>query len=119
VRVAIGAAPQDLGKSYVVAMALGSTPGITIPGCATIPLNLDPLFLLSLQGVVILNNIGVLDGWAQKDGWPASPPGSPIAVLVPPGLPTGVTAWIAFVTFPGGGACPLSTISPAARFTIQ
>ena len=119
VRIAIGAAPQDGGKNYVVAMALGSSPGISIPGCATIPLNLDPLFLLSLQGLVILNHLGVLDGWGQKDGWPAVPPGSPIAVPVPPGLPTGFTAWVAFVTYPGGGPCPLSTISPAQRFTIQ
>jgi hypothetical protein len=118
-RVAIGAAPGDGGLNYVAALSLGSTPGIPIPGCSNIPLNPDIVLIFSLQGVLMQGNIGVLDRWGQKDGWPAVPPASPMQVTLPPGLSgLGITAWMSFVTFPGGGACPFRTIAPAAPFPI-
>jgi hypothetical protein len=39
--------------------------------------------------------------------------------VVPSGLGgSAITVYLAFVTLPGGGGCPFSTISPAAPFTI-
>jgi len=118
-RVAIDAAPNDGGLSYVAALALGNIPGITVPGCSTIPLNLDAALILSLSGALMQGNIGTLDRWGQKDGWPVSPPSSPMQVTLPAGLSgLGITAWMSFVTFPSGGACPFRTIAPAAPFPI-
>jgi hypothetical protein len=118
VRVALGAAPGDGGLGYVAALSLGSVPGIPVTGCANVPLNFDPLFVLSLSGLM-LNNTGVLDGWGQKDGFPAVPPASPMVVLVPSGLAgLGLTAWMSFVTYPSGGGCVFRTIAGAVPFRI-
>ena len=123
VPVALGAGLGDANKTHVLAMALGSTPGIPIGGgCGTIPLNLDPLMVLILQlngaGILTPGIQGVLDGRGQHGGWPNAPTASPLAVNVPGGhTGLGVTLYLAFVTYPGGG-CPFATISPAATFAI-
>jgi hypothetical protein len=42
--------PAQAAQSYLVGVALSSTPGIPVPGVGTIPLAPDPLFLLSIGG---------------------------------------------------------------------
>jgi len=119
VPLALGAGAANGGRSHVAAASLGSLPGIQIAGCATIPLNLDGVLLLSLAGILMANHIGTLDGMGQSDGWPQSPPIAPGALLVPAGLSgLGVRLYVAFVAYPGGGGCPLAYISPASTVAI-
>jgi hypothetical protein len=122
VPVCLGGGLPDANRLYVLAMALGSIPGIPLGACGTIPLNLDPLMVLVLQlngaGIITPGISGPLDGFGQIEGWPATN-NSPLAVVVPSGLGgSAITLYLAFVTLPGGGGCPFSTISPAAPFTI-
>jgi hypothetical protein len=122
VPVCLGGGLPDANRLYVLAMALGSIPGIPLGACGTIPLNLDPLMVLVLQlngaGIITPGISGPLDGFGQIEGWPATN-NSPLAVVVPSGLGgSAITVYLAFVTLPGGGGCPFSTISPAAPFTI-
>jgi hypothetical protein len=55
--------PTDRAHRYACALALGSTPGIPLPDGRTLPLNADPLFVLSLGqlGAIFLDSIGHLD----------------------------------------------------------
>jgi len=56
-------APQHAGKVYTVALSFGSAPGIPLSQqpALTLPLNLDPLFWLTVQPNPLLqNNVGVL-----------------------------------------------------------
>jgi hypothetical protein len=122
VPVCLGGGLPDANKLYVLAMSLGSVPGLPLGACGTIPLNLDPLMVLILQlsgaGIITPGISGPLDGFGQIEGWPATN-NSPLAVVVPSGLGgSAITVYLAFVTLPGGGGCPFSTISPAAPFTI-
>jgi len=55
--------PTDPAHRYVAALALGSTPGIQLPDGRTLPLNPDPLFVLSLGqlGAIFTDSMGLLD----------------------------------------------------------
>jgi len=79
------------GMNYAVGFSLGTSPGIPVPGVGTIPLNLDNLLIFSLQfgPPVFINMSGVLDGLG--DGL--------AHVKVPPGLPSNLTMYTAFITF--------------------
>jgi hypothetical protein len=119
VPLALGAGGANGGKAYVAAASLGSVPGIPIAGCATIPLNLDGVLVLSLAGVLMANNVGTLDGLGQSDGWPLSPPTAPGALLLPAGLGgLGLRVYVGFVAYPGAGGCPFSFLSPASTVVV-
>jgi hypothetical protein len=40
--------PTEANRAYVMAASFGSQPGLSVTGGRIIPLNLDPLFLISL-----------------------------------------------------------------------
>jgi hypothetical protein len=117
--LAIGAGAADAGLLYVLGASLGSQPGITIQGCGTIPLNLDPILMLTMSGLVVQSFMGTLDGIGELSGWPSAAV-SPMAMLVPANLSgRGLVLYVAFLTVgPPGTPCRLRTISPAVPFRI-
>jgi hypothetical protein len=118
VPVAFGAGAADAGLVYLIAASLGSQPGIAIPGCGTIPLNFDPILVLTMSGAVLTASSGTLDGLGVAAGWPAAIP-SPVAMLVPAGLAgRGIVLHLAFVTIGPPGPCRFRTISSAVPFRI-
>jgi len=119
VQVALGAGPADGGLVFVMAGSFATQPGISYGPCgATIPLNLDPLFLVTLSGFFLYPPTGTLDGHGQFDSWPGI--SSALVIQVPPNLGgRGISVWFGFVTVgPPGTPCRLRTISPPAPFTI-
>jgi len=102
--------PGEPGFAYYGASSLGSSPGIALTNCRTIPLNVDPLLLLSLCGPppVFNNYCGVLSaqGTAPVD-------------LIPPGTPAlaGVDVFTSFVTVTP--ANQLSSIAMATRTPLD
>ena len=69
-------------------------------------------------GIFLPGSTGFLDGCGEHSAWP---PGgaSPLVAVVPPGLGgLNLTLWLAYVTWPGTGFCPLSSISAPAPFRI-
>jgi hypothetical protein len=119
VQVALGAGPADGGLLFVMAGAFATQPGISYGPCGvTIPLNLDPLLLVTLSGFFLFPPTGTLDGHGQFDSWPVN--ASTLVIQVPPNLGgRGISVWFAFVTVgPPGTPCRLRTISPPAPFVI-
>ena len=97
--------------SYVLAMSLGATPGITLPDGRVIPLNPDILFLLSIQipsAVGLFNNIGTLDTQGRAQATLSIPNMPPLA---------GTTFYLAFVTIISQPN-PIASISGAVPVRI-
>jgi hypothetical protein len=117
--IALGAGAADAGLVWVIGAALGSQPGIALPGCGTIPLNPDPVLQLTMGGALIQPFLGALDGRGERTGWPVARL-SPVTLQVPAGLGgLGLVLWVAIVTVaPPGSPCPFRTISPAVPFRI-
>jgi sugar lactone lactonase YvrE len=95
--------PGQAGMPYVFALSLaGYFPGVTLPDARVIPLNVDPLLLLTARGAlppVLLNNIGLLSAQGratvQLDLNPLTPAISGIriwmaAITLDPAAPLGI-----------------------------
>ena len=102
---------QYANVTYVLAFSLGTTPGIPLGDGRVIPLNFDPLLLLSIQvpqSFGLENSIGILeDGGAQ-------------ARLAVPYITEmrGLTVYAAFVAIYPQGAQPFVSISNAVPLTF-
>jgi hypothetical protein len=102
--------PSEPLFTYYGASSFGSTPGISLGDCRTIPLNIDALFLLSLCGPapVFNNYCGLLNaqGMAAVD-------------LIPPATPAlaGLDIHTSFVTVTPGNQ--LASIAMAARARLD
>ena len=108
---AIDFAAGDPGKSYWIAMALGSTPGFAVPP-RTIPLNPDAIFFLSYQPLapIFTGQIGTLDasGKAQaKIDFPRQ------AIF------NGLKLWFCGLTFESGWPLGVKAISPARPVQLK
>ena len=101
----------DAGAGYLLALALGATPGIPV-GCGrTLPLNGDALFLASVQpGSPILNGIGTLPGSAQVAAQLVIPP---IAALA------GLTVYVGGVTTADDFPLSVKKFSASLPITFQ
>ncbi|MEM7205969.1 MAG: hypothetical protein AAF628_37285 [Planctomycetota bacterium] len=101
--------PNDL---YVMAAsASGTAPGVALCG-GTLPLNLDPLLLASLQpNPVLLDFQGLLDGSGTTT--------DPAIALPPIAALAGVSFHVAFVAAPRGQPCPLTVFSEPLRITVN
>lgn len=103
--------PGDGGDGYLIALALGSTPGIPL-GCGrTLPLNGDALFLASLMpGSPIVNGIGTLPGNGQV-----------VAQLFIPAIPAlaGITVHTGGVTAADAFPFSVKKFSPSVAITFQ
>lgn len=103
--------PGDAGSGYLLALALGTAPGIPV-GCGrTLPLNGDALFLASVQpGSPILNGIGALSASAQASAQLVIPP---IGALV------GLTVHVGGVTTDDNFPLSVKKFSAPVAITFQ
>jgi len=86
--------PGEAGRGYQAGASFGIQPGMTIGGKG-VPLNLDPLFLLSLTNPAIFQGFsGALDSGARASATVRLPPS--------PGL-RGLRVFFAALTYDGGG----------------
>jgi alpha-L-rhamnosidase len=101
--------PARGGMPYQLAASRTYLTGIPVPGVGTIPLDLDPLLMMSISGVlptVFINFRGRLDAYGEAFGIVALPP---MPVLV------GIDFRLAGVTFDGKG---INYISNGLRLVI-
>jgi len=103
--------PTSVGRVYLAAASLGSTPGIPI-GTRTLPLNPDALFVLSVGGLPpILNGYNrVIDANGAARG-----------TIIFPNNPaiTGIVFFNAFVVFDSAAPHGIKTISNAHQVLTQ
>lgn len=103
-------APLDGGRNYLVAAALGTSPGI--PTCAgLLPLAPDELFTLSLTSGVFQSFQGVLNNTGQSSSPVLAIPRSPALF--------GATFFLAFVAYDAVSSCPITRISAPLPVTIR
>jgi len=103
--------PTDPGRTYYAAASLGTTPsiGLPAPDLRTIELTLDTLLLLSLvDGFTFRNFSGILDGFGNATG----------GVLLPTGLPPGLSFHVAFLTVEAGFPSGIRAISLTRAVTL-
>jgi hypothetical protein len=101
-------APRDPGLTYYAGASLGSVPGVPIPPCRVLPLNVDVLLVLSLTVPAVFSSFsGILD-----------PSGNATAAIYLPGAPlSGTIVYLSFVTLTQVGA--VKSIAGSASFQIQ
>jgi len=102
-------APQDATGLFVCGTSLGSQPGIRVD-TRVIPLNMDPLLILSLTNpAVFFNYIGILDATGHSTALINIPNRPPLV---------GITIYTAFFTLRQGAPSQIGAISEEETMTI-
>ncbi len=104
--------PIHLNKPYTLATAFGSTPGFNLNDGRNIPLNPDPLLLISLTNPLLIglnNPQGTFNNGRAIATW-----------TIPTAVPVGLTVYLAFITLNPALPMPQTavSISPAIPMTI-
>lgn len=104
--------PLQANKIYVLAFSFGTMPGIALSDGRIIPLNPDPLFLLTLNyphAINLVNSVGTLDALGRG-----------LATWTIPAVPqiAGVTLYVAYVTVDPESPNSIGSISPAVPITL-
>jgi hypothetical protein len=102
-------APNDTNGLFICGTALGNQPGISVD-TRRIPVNLDPLLILSLTNPAIFSNyIGVLDATGHATALINIPNRPPLV---------GVSLYTAFFTIRNGAPSRIGAISDCEVMTI-
>jgi streptogramin lyase len=100
----------DAGRTYVAAASFGDTPGIEVAPGRILPLNLDGLFLLSLNAPSVFSNfVGVLDQNGRSRGIVNLPVGNQYV---------GVQFYVAHIVLEPQAPQGIATISSSRMITI-